>query len=186
MPLGSKSKPLKRAVVRGLSLVRVAALVVMSAVVAGVAWLGWQAWGAADIRPSDFNLLIVSLDTTRADRLRAYGFQEIDTPALDRLAAEGVLFQQAATAAPLTLPAHTTIFTSRLPPEHGVRDNGGFFVDPSETTLAETLRERGFRTGAFVGAYVLDSKWGLDQGFETYFDDFDLTKYRAISLGCIT
>lgn len=136
-------------------------------------------------RPSDLNLLIISLDTTRADRIHAYGFQDIETPTLDRLAAEGVLFQQTATAAPLTLPAHTTIFTSRVPPEHGVRDNGGFFVGPAETTLAETLRERGFRTGAFVGAYVLDSKWGLDQGFETYFDDFDLSKYRAISLGAI-
>jgi choline-sulfatase len=176
MPSGSKSKPLKR--------IPVGALAVALVLLTGAGWTGWKLWTGAALR-SDFNLLIISLDTTRADRLHAYGFQDIETPVLDRLASEGVLFQQAATAAPLTLPAHTTIFTSRVPPEHGVRDNGGFFVDPSETTLAETLHARGFRTGAFVGAYVLDAKWGLDQGFETYFDDFDLTKYRAISLGAI-
>ena len=164
---------------------RILTLAAALALLTGASWAGWKLWKWTLARPSDFNLLVISLDTTRADRLHAYGFQEIETPTLDRLASEGVLFQQAATAAPLTLPAHTTIFTSRVPPEHGVRDNGGFFVDPSETTLAETLRERGFRTGAFVGAYVLDSKWGLDQGFETYFDDFDLSKYRAISLGAI-
>ncbi|MGH9328938.1 MAG: sulfatase-like hydrolase/transferase [Vicinamibacterales bacterium] len=165
---------------------RIVAVTIAIAALAGATWLTWRTWiGNGGARRSDLNLLVISLDTTRADRLRPYGFQEIETPALDRLAEEGVLFRQAATAAPLTLPAHTTIFTSRVPPAHGVRDNGGFFVDPSETTLAETLREQGFRTGAFVGAYVLDSKWGLDQGFETYFDDFDLTKYRAISLGAI-
>jgi choline-sulfatase len=178
MPRGSRSKPLKQT--------RVVAALAAVAVLTGGAWLGWTMWSAGGYaRPSDLNLLVISLDTTRADRLRAYGFAEIETPELDRLAEEGVLFRQAATAAPLTLPAHTTIFTSRVPPAHGVRDNGGFFVDPSEVTLAERLREKGFRTGAFVGAYVLDSKWGLDQGFETYFDDFDLTKYRAISLGAI-
>jgi arylsulfatase A-like enzyme/Flp pilus assembly protein TadD len=155
----------------------------------GVGWLGWQSWQRRGIgtglAASNLNLLIVSLDTTRADRLGPYGFGGVKTPALDRLAAEGVIFKQAATAAPLTLPAHTTIFTSRVPPVHGVRDNGGFFVDPGETTLAEQLQSSGFATGAFVGAYVLDAKWGLNQGFETYFDDFDLSKYRAISLAAI-
>jgi choline-sulfatase len=177
MPLGSESKPLKP--------IRIFTLVAAVALLAGVGWGAWTFWKGTAARPSDLNLLIVSLDTTRADRIHAYGFQDIETPTLDRLASEGVLFRQAATAAPLTLPAHTTIFTSKVPPEHGVRDNGGFFVDPSETTLAEALRDRGFRTGAFVGAYVLDSKWGLDQGFDTYFDNFDLSKYRAISLGAI-
>ncbi len=96
-----------------------------------------------------------------------------------------MLFEQAATAAPLTLPAHSSLFTGKFPPEHGVRDNGGFFLNPRETTLAEMLKDRGFKTGAFIGAYVLDSKWGLNQGFDTYFDDFDLSKYKAISLGAI-
>ena len=74
---------------------------------------------------------------------------------------------------PLTLPAHGSLFTGRFPPSHGVRGNGGFFADADHTTLAEVLRERGFQTGGFVGAYVLDSTWGLDQGFDTYLDEFD-------------
>jgi arylsulfatase A-like enzyme/Tfp pilus assembly protein PilF len=118
----------------------------------------------------------MTLDTTRADRLGAYGYKDIDTPALDRLAAEGVLFEQASTAAPLTLPSHSSIFTSLYPPEHGVRDNGGFFLSPSRQTLASVLKNSGFQTGAVVGAYVLDGKWGLNQGFDTYVDDFDLSK----------
>jgi arylsulfatase A-like enzyme/Flp pilus assembly protein TadD len=135
--------------------------------------------------PSDLNLLLITLDTTRADRIHAYGFPDVETPNLDRIAEEGVLFEQAISAAPLTLPAHSTIFTSKYPPSHGVRDNGGFFLDESESTLAELLRESGRQTGGFVGAYVLDSKWGVDQGFETYFDDFDLSKEPTISLGSI-
>jgi len=137
------------------------------------------------VRPSDLNLLLVTLDTTRADRIHAYGFDGIATPNLDRLAREGILFEQAVAPAPLTLPAHSSIFTGKFPPAHGVRDNGGFFLDDSETTLAERLRDRGFATGGFVGAYVLDHKWGVSQGFETYFDDFDLTKYQSLSLGSV-
>jgi choline-sulfatase len=133
----------------------------------------------------DLNLLLVTLDTTRADRIGAYGFKGVETPTLDRLAREGVLFERAISPAPLTLPAHSSIFTGKLPPRHGVRDNGGFFLDAGETTLAERLKARGFKTGGFVGAYVLDSKWGVDQGFDTYFDDFDLTKYQSLSLGSV-
>jgi choline-sulfatase len=134
---------------------------------------------------SSLNLLLITLDTTRADRLHAYGFDGIDTPNLDRLAREGVLFEQAVAPAPLTLPAHASIFTGEFPPAHGVRDNGGFFLDDRETTIAERLQARGFATGGFVGAYVLDHKWGIAQGFQTYFDDFDLTKYQSLSLGSV-
>jgi choline-sulfatase len=130
------------------------------------------------------NLVVVTLDTTRADRIGSYGGpRAADTPVFDRLAREGTLFVQAMTSAPLTLPAHATMFTGRFPPAHGVRDNGGFFLPPDATTLAEQLRAAGVRTGAFIGAFVLDSKWGLDQGFEHYADDFDLSKVRAMSLG---
>jgi len=131
------------------------------------------------------NLVIVTLDTTRADRIGAYGSPSVETPAFDRLAQEGVLFEQAVSVAPLTLPAHSSLFTGKFPPEHGVRDNGGFFLGAEHLTLAEVLKSRGYRTGAFVGAYVLDSKWGIDQGFETYFDQFDLSEQRAVSLGAI-
>jgi choline-sulfatase len=139
----------------------------------------------AGVRAGDLNLLLVTLDTTRADRIHAYGFDGIETPNLDRLAREGVLFENAVAPAPLTLPAHSSIFTGAFPPAHGVRDNGGFFLDDKETTLAERLQARGFATGGFVGAYVLDHKWGIAQGFQTYFDDFDLSKYQSLSLGSV-
>ncbi len=122
-------------------------------------------------RFSDLNLLIISLDTTRADRLRAYGFNEIATPNLDRLAREGVLFRHAMSVAPLTLPAHASLFTGLNPHRHGVRENASVALDAGRTTLAERLRSRGFKTGAFVASYVLDSGRGLDQGFDTYADD---------------
>ncbi len=139
----------------------------------------------AGVRPNDLNLLLITLDTTRADRMHAYGFNGIETPNFDRLAREGVLFDEAIAPAPLTLPAHSSIFTGTYPPAHGVRDNGGFFLDERETTLAERLQSRGFATGGFVGAYVLDHKWGIAQGFQTYFDDFDLSKYQSLSLGSV-
>ncbi|MCX6551345.1 MAG: sulfatase, partial [Acidobacteria bacterium] len=131
------------------------------------------------------NLVVITLDTTRADRIGAYGYREIETPTIDRLAAEGVLFEQAMSTAPLTLPAHSTIFTGLYPPEHGVRDNGGFFLSPSQLTLAEILKARGFQTGAVVGAYVLDGKWGLNQGFDTYVDEFEFKGIGGFGLGDI-
>lgn len=137
------------------------------------------------VSQNELNVLFVTLDTTRADRLGPYGFKGVQTPVLDRLAREGVVFERVASAAPLTQPSHATMFTSRLPPAHGVRDNGAAVLADDEITLAEVLKERGARTGAFIGAYVLDSRWGFDQGFDTYFDDFDLSQHRAISLGGI-
>jgi choline-sulfatase len=139
----------------------------------------------AGVGPSDLNVLVITLDTTRWDRIGAYGDRGASTPNLDRLAAEGVLFHQAIAAAPLTLPAHATIFTGLLPPRHGVRDNGGYTLDAKHRTLATMLHEKGWRTGAFLGAFVLDGKFGLNQGFETYHDRFDVSKYQRVSLGDI-
>ena len=134
----------------------------------------------AGVSRNALNLVVVTLDTTRADRMGAYGATQIQTPVFDRLAREGVLFEQAESVAPLTLPAHVSIFTGRFPPEHGVRDNGGFFVSPKETTVATVLKRAGFRTGAVVAAYVLDGKWGLNTGFDSYIDDFDTAKVRGL------
>ncbi len=131
------------------------------------------------------NLVIVTLDTTRADRIGAYGARDVRTPTVDGLANDGVLFEQAVSVAPLTLPAHSSIFTGKFPPEHGVRDNGGFFLGPEQTTLAEVLKAKGYRTGAFVAAYVLASRWGIGQGFDKYVDDFDLSQVKAVSLSAI-
>lgn len=135
------------------------------------------------VPPRAMNVLVITLDTTRADRIGSYGDRNAETPTLDRLAREGVQFDQTMASAPLTLPAHSSIFTSRFPPEHGVRDNGGFFLSPDQLTLATLLKRQGFRTGAVVGAYVLDGKWGLNQGFETYVDDFDLSKLSGFGIG---
>ncbi len=136
-------------------------------------------------RPRDLNLVVVTLDTTRADRLGCYGFRGVETPNIDGLAEEGVLFEQSTATVPLTFPSHCSIFTGLLPPHHGVRDNGGFFLDDAKVTLAERLHEAGYTTGAFIGAWVLESKWGLAQGFDEYSDRFDLSKFKVISLGTV-
>jgi arylsulfatase A-like enzyme len=115
-------------------------------------------------------LVIITLDTTRADRLPAYGFASVATPSIDTVARRGVVFNDAMTVAPLTLTAHTSLFTGLYPPHHGVRDNTDAPLDPSHATLAGILRARGFRTGAFVGSVVLSADRGLSQGFDVYDD----------------
>jgi arylsulfatase A-like enzyme/Tfp pilus assembly protein PilF len=117
------------------------------------------------------NVLVVTVDTLRADRLGCYGFGLAHTPAIDQLAAEGVRCSDVATSAPITLPAHCSIMTGLYPPAHGVRDNGNYSLAPEAVTLAERLRAAGYRTGAFVSAAVLARRYGLDQGFDTYDDD---------------
>lgn len=131
------------------------------------------------------NVLLITIDTLRADRLHCYGFDEISTPNIDGLAESGVLFTDATAHVPLTLPAHTAIMTGNFPSYHGVHDNGGFYVAKSQITLAEMFKQNGFSTAAFVGAFVLDSTWGLNQGFDTYFDNFDLSKEERIGLGSV-
>ncbi|MGH0031656.1 MAG: sulfatase-like hydrolase/transferase, partial [Myxococcota bacterium] len=122
---------------------------------------------ARDPRP---NLLLVTLDTTRADALGAYGQERATTPALDALAARGALFEAAYSASPSTLPSHATILTGLLPPGHGVRSNTGYALAPGDTTLAEILAERGYATAAEVAAPVIGRRTGLDQGFAAYRD----------------
>ena len=126
--------------------------------------------GAAAERP---DLVLVTLDTLRADRIGAYGDPLARTPALDALAARGALFREATTPIPLTLPAHASILSGRYPRSHGVLDNAGFALDASVPLVAESLRDAGYATGAFVSAYVLDGSKGLARGFETYDDGFD-------------
>jgi len=173
-----------------------AAVALLLAIAIAAAWLAWprptrspggiELGGLpAGVSRDRLNLVLVTLDTTRADRIGAYGARDVETPAIDALAREGVLFEQAVAVAPLTLPVHSTLFTGKFPPEHGVRDNGGFFLGAEQVTLAEVLKEKGYCTGGFVAAYVLDSKWGVDQGFDTYFDDFDLSKTKVMSIASI-
>jgi choline-sulfatase len=137
---------------------------------------GWRVLGPARAR----NLVLVSLDTVRADHLGCYHYAAAQTPRIDQLAASGLRFEQASTVVPLTLPAHSSLLTGTFPSWHGVRDNGGFYLDDDQITLAEVLRDKGFRTGGFVGAFVLDSRWGIAQGFERFFDDFDLDRFANV------
>jgi arylsulfatase A-like enzyme len=123
-------------------------------------------------RPAPPSVLLITLDTTRADRLGCYGRSGADTPRLDALARRGVLFEQAYATTPLTLPSHASILTGTYPLYHGVRDNGSYRLDPRLTSLAELFAERGYRTGAFVGAYPVASHFGLAQGFEIFDEDF--------------
>jgi len=128
------------------------------------------------------NLVLVSIDTLRADRLGCYGYSKIRTPHMDRFAAEGVLFENAVTVTPLTLPAHCSILTGRTPLRHRVFDNFGYRLEESENTLAELLGAKGFATGGFVGSFVLDSRWGMAQGFDTYYDRFDAPPEKAATV----
>jgi len=130
-----------------------------------------------------YNLLLITLDTTRADRIGAFGDSRAQTLHLDRLTRAGVRFDQAHTSVPLTLPAHTTLMTGREPPAHQVRNNGTYILRPEETTLAEIFQAAGFSTQAMIAAYVLEGKFGLAQGFHDYDDGLGIqnrgTNFRS-------
>lgn len=117
------------------------------------------------------NIILITLDTTRADHLGCYGYKKARTPNLDRLAEEGIRFSNAYCPAPLTLPSHTSILTGLLPVKHGVRNNG-HYLSPGVRTVTEILKERGYKTAAFVSSFSVDSRFGLDRGFEVYDDTF--------------
>jgi arylsulfatase A-like enzyme/Flp pilus assembly protein TadD len=122
----------------------------------------------APLKP--LNLVVVTVDTLRADHLGCYGYTMIETPALDRLAREGALFENAVAQTPLTPPSHASIFTGTYPTVHKVRNTGGFVLQSSFKTLAEILQEEGWDTAAFIGASVLKKAFGLNQGFAVYDD----------------
>lgn len=120
--------------------------------------------------PTAWNLVLLSVDSLRADHLSSYGATTVRTPHMDRLASEGVLYENVSTVAPTTLPSHASLFTGLTPLAHGVHDNVGFYLDDRYTTLAEHLKSQGYDTAAFIGAFVLDSRFGLDRGFDLYDD----------------
>jgi len=126
--------------------------------------------------PRDANVLLITLDTTRADHLSCYSPQGAKTPHLDSLAARGVLFTHATAQVPLTLPSHACIMTGSYPPVHKLRDMGGFVLDKSHPTIASVTRAAGFRTAAFVGSRVVAKHFGLSHGFDTYDDDMGAEK----------
>jgi len=118
-------------------------------------------------------VLLISIDTCRSDYLSCYGYPRKTTPHIDALAEEGVLFENVITPVPITLPAHASMLTGTTPLYHGIHDNLGYRLGNSQTTLAEILRKRGYKTGAIISSFVLDSQSGLDQGFNTYNDHFE-------------
>jgi arylsulfatase A-like enzyme/Tfp pilus assembly protein PilF len=116
------------------------------------------------------NILLVTMDTTRADRLGCYGYPAAKTPTLDSLCQNGVQFLNAYTPVPLTCPSHCSILTGTYPVYHQVRNNGTYYLSAEMQTLAEVLKRNGFKTAAFVSSFTVDSRFGLDQGFDIYDD----------------
>jgi hypothetical protein len=112
-------------------------------------------------RSQPLNVLVISLDTVRPDHLACYGYTDIETPNIDSLAEGGILFEDALTSCPMTLPSHASVLTGLYPITHGIRDNGAFVLRDRFTTLTEILKSRGYSTGAFIASFVLDSRFGL-------------------------
>ncbi len=119
------------------------------------------------------NVLLISIDTCRADHLGCYGYPLDTTPNIDAIASEGILFEQAISPMPYTLPAHCTMLTGTIPPYHGVFDNSDYKLSEENVTLAELLKEEGYLTAGFVSSFIMDSRFGLGQGFDLYDDDFE-------------
>jgi arylsulfatase A-like enzyme/Tfp pilus assembly protein PilF len=126
--------------------------------------------GSLPEQPGRANVVFITVDTLRADRLPCYGYKALQTPAIDRLARDGILFERTVAPAPMTLPSHCSIFTGAYPAYTGVHDQAGFTLKPDQVTLAEVLKSAGYETAAFVGASILNSRTGLAQGFDLYSD----------------
>lgn len=129
-------------------------------------------------------VVLISIDTLRADRLPAYGWTRVATPAIDRIARDGIVYENAYSHYPLTLPSHVSILTGLLPPEHGVRDNAGYRLDAGKfPSLPVRFREAGYATGAFVSAYVLRQETGLGVGFDRYEDAISIEPGASLDSG---
>lgn len=135
---------------------------------------------AASVVPP--NVVIITIDTLRADHLGCYGYKDIRTPNIDGLAADGVRFERAYTPVPITLPSHTVMFTGTYPMASGMHDFSGNRLNPSQPTLASVLKQQGYASGAVVASAVLDSRFGLNRGFDFYYDHFDFNRLQESNL----
>ncbi|UCH95671.1 MAG: sulfatase-like hydrolase/transferase [Candidatus Aminicenantes bacterium] len=151
--------------IKQLSYLAVAFSIVMLVTITGC--------GKTGIKAKNYNLLVITLDTLRADRVGAYGYETAQTPNIDLLAHKGVMFENCYSPVPLTLPAHCSIFTGKYTLAHGARDNGTYLLKENHITLAEKLKTRGYHTFAVIASFVLLAKFGLDQGFDYYDDSLD-------------
>ena len=134
---------------------------------------------------SSTSVLLITVDTLRADRLGCYGGRRVETPAMDALAAEGARFEDALAQVPITLPSHAVILTGTYPMYNGVRDFTSHGIPPGISLLAEAFKRQGYQTAAFVSAFVLDSTWGFGRGFDTYDEHFDPRQFETRSPGNI-
>src|SRR5438876_2145498 len=130
---------------------------------------GWRYARAS--APVNGPIVLISIDTLRADHLPAYGYRKVKTPAIDALAADGTVFERAYSHSPQTLPAHTSLLSGRLPFETGVRDDVGFTLRNEERLLPQMLRDRGYSTGGVVSAYLLRKETGIGRGFDFFDSD---------------
>src|SRR5947207_2967073 len=128
------------------------------------------------------NVVFITIDTLRPDHLGCYGDKQIRTPNIDTLAADGTRFERAYTAVPVTLPSHTVIFTGTYPTLSGVHDFAANKLSPTQATLASVLKDNGYTTGAVIGSAVLDSRFGLNHGFDFYYDHFDFNRLQESNL----
>jgi len=134
---------------------------------------------SSELKP---NVIFITIDTLRADHLSCYGATQVQTPNIDALARAAARFTQAYTPVPITLPAHSAIFTGSFPMSTGMHDFSGNKLPAHTATLARVLYDQGYATAAFLGSAVLDSRFGLNQGFETYFDHFDFSRLDETNL----
>src|SRR6202140_4703351 len=128
------------------------------------------------------NVVLITIDTLRADHVGCYGYKQIKTPNIDGLAADGVRFESAFAVVPVTLPSHSSMLTGTYPMLSGMHDFSGNKLSPLQPTLASVLKQAGYQTGAVIGAAVLDSRFGLNQGFDFYYDHFDFSRLDEANL----
>ena len=142
-------------------------------------WLSVAAPALPDRTPG---VVVITIDTLRADHLGCYGYKQIHTPNLDELAQTGIRFERAFTAVPVTLPSHTVIFTGTYPPSSGMHDFAGNKLSSTQPTLASVLKDHEYATGAVIGSAVLDSRFGLNRGFDFYYDHFDFNRLQESNI----
>jgi arylsulfatase A-like enzyme/Flp pilus assembly protein TadD len=146
-----------------------------------VALSGLLAAAQTPVQPPT-NVVLITIDTLRADHVGCYGYKQVKTPTIDSLAAEGARFERAFAVVPVTLPSHSTMLTGTYPMLSGMHDFSGNKLSPQQPTLASILRQAGYVTGAVVGSAVLDSRFGLNQGFDFYYDHFDFSRLDEANL----
>src|SRR6266404_6040990 len=137
---------------------------------------------AATTPNPDTNVVVITIDTLRADHVGCYGYKQIRTPNIDALAADGARFERAYTAVPVTLPSHTVMFTGTYPMLNGMHDFAANKLGATQPTLASVLKENGYATAAVIGSAVLDSRFGLNRGFDFYYDHFDFNRLQESNL----